>query len=265
MSDCEKDGVLGGQKLKLPGEGNFSDYIVRGEDGLGHREVIEGDKKITYLFPNPYIPPALTIGLTPASIEKGISKLKSEIVAAGEVTKGRETVSSITSAELGINELNPAMPYAFSLAAGDAVALGNTESISVSITAEDGKTHTKSTALSRPDRGIFGAIGKDPSKATLAELQAAAFKITDGVAGELMTAMPGKYSFAANGLHWFFLVPSNWSFKMKTDLNFNPLSAAKGSLVLNPNTSFAQNYTVYYNSTPNGGTIEYQFYAFSKS
>lgn len=262
---CEKDNVLGGKKIVLPGEGDFGNYRVRGEGDLEHRDVVEGDNLVTYLSFVPYTPPVMSLAFNPSSIEKGIVINKDAIRIQGNVTKGKETVNRIAIAALTIDVLNPVLPFDIDGTAGDPVALGNTEVLSAEVIAEDSKQHKKGASLLRPDRVIFGAIGKDPRTATLAELQAASFVNTNTIPGELMSSLPGTYTFVANGLFWFFLIPSSWRFKMKTDLNFNPVSAPKGSLTLNSNTAFAQDYTVYCNTTPNGGTITYQFYAFSKS
>ena len=72
--------------------------------------------------------------------------------------------------------------------------------------------------------------------------------------------MPKTLSFATNGMYWFIFIPSNISFKMKTDLNFNPVSLSKGLTVANPNTTFSQNYTVYCNNVRNAGTVTYTIY-----
>lgn len=264
MSSCEKDSVLGGKRIVLPGEGDYGNYRVRGEGDIVHRDVVEGDELVTYLSLVPYSPPVSSIGFEPAIIEKGLVINKDGILVKGSVTKGKEEVVSIQLPELLLDVANPVLPFAIDGVAGDPVALGNTEVLHLNLTVQDSKIYKKTASLVRPDRVFFGAIGKDPRIASVAELIAAAFATTDGVKGELMSAMPAKYTFACNNNFWFILVPASWNFSMKTDLNFNPAKESKGSFVANPNTTFAQGYNVFCGTTMTAGDVTYQFYGFSK-
>lgn len=256
-NDCDpcngfssESGLGGGKKVNVIGDGN--EITV---------ERFEGLDEVTFkVMKQAYIPPALSIPFVPASLEKGTIINREALVIELNANKGRDVITKLTVPALGLDISSPAVPFSQQYAFPGSGPLGDTESPSISGTADDGKQHSFSSSLVRTDRVFFGVIATNPREASVQQLMNAALDMEGGIPGRLLTSMPSTITFPVNGGYWFIFVPDNnqWKFGMKySGLTLIPMEGVPVSVRANPNTNFLQNYKVYCNATTNAGTLTY--------
>lgn len=258
---CESKAIFESNRDGIGGDKTYRNTIVRGKGEIRVTPQESGED-IVYLVEHfPYAGPATSLRFDPAQIEKGISIQKETILVKLDVAVGSEVVNRIQVPYLSIDELNPTLPYAGSWNWPDVGALANEEVLNVDATIIDSKSHNVSSALVRSTRWFFGVINKDPRIATIQELKDNATDLDNSIRGKLVTSLPKSATFeCGTGLYWYILSPSNVDFKMKTQLNFNPIKVDKGLVIANPNTTFSQNYVLRCNNTKNAGTVTYTLY-----
>lgn len=197
----------------------------------------------------PYSPPDTTITLTPSILEKGLTPAKSSIKVRFQVAKGKNTVSSIESANFGINITDPSMPYDSGeldhYGAGD---IGTTEVISASMTVNDGTDYTTTKNLVRGYRAFYGVS----STPTLTGDGAMAAADTE----EVITGVPSDQTFdCGSGGYWFVMVESN--INLEFTINGFVLSPIEKLVTIQPidGNSYQVDYNLYISPAENTGIV----------